>query len=118
MTKLKLLARKKKAVVSDAALKHTLDLLSNPENELEARFTRNGAIKITGRSGDKQITGYIQEFEDTGIIAEKRLVSDAPQHGDPDLPEKARKLREKGLTQAQIGEILGRSQSAISGYLK
>ena len=114
----KTLSRTKQSVVSDVALKHMREMLCNPENELTADITRNGAIKIKGRAGNKQITAYIQEFEDTGIVAEKRLVSEAPQHGDPDLPEKARKLREKGLTQAQIGEILGRSQSAISGYLR
>ncbi|WP_157726293.1 hypothetical protein [Imhoffiella purpurea] len=106
-----------KPVISEAVIRHVVDTLSDPQNELEASIGRDGSVKIMGKHGDQQIFATYKEVGSTGRIAESRIVGKQPQHGDPKLKEEARELRAMGLTQKQIGDILGRSQAAISGYL-
>lgn len=76
----------------------------------------NGDIKMRVVSDGMIVNA---EMKSTGGVRMTNKV-EAPvrSRGDASVREDARKLHDLGYTQQEIGNMLGRSQSAISGYLR
>lgn len=87
-------------------------------NELPGATTtiKDGKIKVTWKNEHEVL---LAELRQIGSGLETRQVSfPRRQKGDPAIAEDARRLAAEGKTQKEIGELLGRSQAAVSGYLK
>ena len=77
---------------------------------------QNGSVKVVGKTSDAVI---VAEMRMIGSVAEERKsVAPRKKRGDRSIVEDAKKLSADGKTQTEIADILGRSQAAISGYLK
>lgn len=77
---------------------------------------KDGRLKVTAKTGATVITAEMRQLG-TGVEQQKTTF---PQRrkGDSTIVADAKALRAAGFTQQEIADRLGRSQAAISGYLK
>lgn len=77
---------------------------------------KDGTVKVSAKT---ESTVFYAEMRQKGAgLEETRCTFPSRKKGDVSVAEDARILRAEGKTQKEIALLLGRSQAAVSGYLK
>lgn len=87
----------------------------NPGSGVEINI-KGDDVKIKGREGDDMFMAEMKNVGSTTVVT--KHTTPHRKKGDKKIIDDAKALRDAGKTQEEIADILGRTQPAISGYLK